>query len=265
MPIFAQRNISDMKKIFIFAAIAGLLLAVSSCRSHYVLKGIERSRILIDQRYDASPDAEAMAFLAPYKHVVDSMMGPVVGETDHYMAAGRPEGELSNLLSDILIWGSKKFNETPDFAVYNIGGMRAALVKGKITYGDVLEVAPFENKLCLLTLSGEKVMELFEQIAMRGGEGVSHGVQLVITKDGRLKSARLNGKEIDPRASYRIATIDYVAQGNDRMEAFKAKTNLLSPQGKENNVRFFIMDYFREQQRQGKTVSAKLEGRIVME
>lgn len=254
-----------MKRNTIVMATLGVLLACSACRSHYVLKGVERSRILIDQRYDASPDAAAAAFLAPYRHTVDSIMSPVVGETDHYMAAAHPESDLSNLLADILVWGSKKFNETPDFAVYNMGGMRAAFVKGKITYGDVLEVAPFENKLCLLTLSGEKVMELFGQIAMRGGEGVSHGVQLVITKDGKLKRARLNGKEIDPQASYRIATLDYVAQGNDRMEAFKAKTDLISPQDTENNVRFIIMDYFREKQRQGKVVNAKVEGRIVIE
>lgn len=265
MPIFVDRNISDMKKNIILAAVLGVLLACSSCRSHYVLKGVERSRILIDQRYDATPDAAAAAFLAPYKQEVDSIMSPVVGEIDHYMAAGQPESDLSNLLSDILVWGSKKFNETPDFAVYNMGGIRAAFAKGKITYGDVLEVAPFDNKLCLLTLSGEKVMELFRQIARRGGEGVSHGVELVITRDGILKRARLNGREIDPKTPYRVATLDYLAQGNDGLSAFKDKTGLVSPQDEENNVRFIIMDYFREMQRQGKVVNAKVEGRIVIE
>ena len=47
-------------------------------------------------------------------------------------------------------------------------------------------------------------------MAHTGGEAVSHGVELVFTRDHKLKSARLHGKEIDPKASYRIATLDYL-------------------------------------------------------
>lgn len=64
-------------------------------------------------------------------------------------------------------------------------------------------------------------------------------------KHGRLLSAKINGRDVDPKASYRIVTLDYIAQGNDKMEAFKAKTAVVSPQSEENNVRYLIMDYFR--------------------
>ena len=175
--------------------VVGMMIA--SCRSHYVMSGIERSRILVDSRYDALNDAQADAFIAPYKHVVDSMMSPVVGEVAKYMAAHRPESELSNLLADILMWAAERYGEKPVFGVYNMGGIRAGLAKGKVTYGDVLDVAPFENKIAFLTLSGEKVLELFQQMALSGGEAVSHGVQLVITKDHRLKSAKINGEDVD--------------------------------------------------------------------
>ena len=240
-------------------------MMITSCRSHYVMSGIERSRILVDSRYDALNDAQADAFMAPYKHVVDSMMSPVVGEVAKYMAAHRPESELSNLLADILMWAAERYNEKPVFGVYNMGGIRAGLAKGKVTYGDVLDVAPFENKIAFLTLSGEKVLELFQQMALSGGEAVSHGVQLVITKDHRLKSAKINGEDVDPNASYRIVSIDYVIQGNDRMEAFKAKTNVNSPQEERNNLRYIIMDYFREQMQQGQVVDREIEGRIIVE
>lgn len=243
--------------------VVGMMIA--SCRSHYVMSGIERSRILVDSRYDALNDAQADAFMAPYKHVVDSMMSPVVGEVAKYMAAHRPESELSNLLADILMWAAERYNEKPVFGVYNMGGIRAGLAKGKVTYGDVLDVAPFENKIAFLTLSGEKVLELFQQMALSGGEAVSHGVQLVITKDHQLKSAKINGEDVDPNASYRIVSIDYVIQGNDRMEAFKAKTNVNSPQEERNNLRYIIMDYFREQMQQGQVVDREIEGRIIVE
>lgn len=245
------------------AVVVGMM--ITSCRSHYMMSGIERSRILVDSRYDALNDAQADAFMVPYKHVVDSMMSPVVGEVARYMAAHRPESELSNLLADILMWAAESYGEKPVFGVYNMGGIRAGFAKGKVTYGDVLDVAPFENKIAFLTLSGDKVLELFQQMAMSGGEAVSHGVQLVITKDRQLKSAKINGEDVDPNASYRIVSIDYVIQGNDRMEAFKAKTDVNSPQEEKNNLRYVIMDYFRDQMKQGKVVDREIEGRIIIE
>lgn len=252
------------RRAFLIGASA-FLLTVSSCSTHYSLTTVERSRILIDNRFDTAPNQNVADFMAPYKHQVDSVMGPVVGRAAEYMAATRPESNLSNLLADVLVWGGRTFNERPDFAVYNMGGIRAAFAKGDITYGDVLDVAPFENKICFLTLTGSKVTELFQQIASVGGEAVSHGVELVITQNHKLKSARLNGKEISPEAQYRVATLDYLAQGNDHMDAFKSGTNVVSPQEKQNNVRFIIMDYMREQMAQGHEVDAKIEGRIKIE
>ncbi len=161
----------------------GVIMAFASCTTHYQLTTIDRSRILIDQRYDVRQDAKAVAFLAPYRHQVDSIMGPVVAHSDHYMKAVRPESDLSNLLADIMVWGAKAYNEKVDFAVYNMGGIRAGLPAGDVTYGDVLDIAPFENKICFLTLTGDKVMELFNQIAHVGGEGVSKGVSLVLSKN----------------------------------------------------------------------------------
>lgn len=250
----------------ITTAIAATALIASSCatKQHYAVTGVERSRILIDSRYDKHPDAGAAAFLAPYKATVDSLMSPVMGQAANDMSVHRPESQLSNLLADILVWSSTRFGEKPVFAVYNIGGIRAALSKGNVTRGDILDIAPFENKICFLTLKGKDVTTLFEQIAAVGGEGVSHAVQLVITADGKLAGAKLDGKPIDPDADYRIATLDYVAQGNDHMEAFKLKRDVVSPSGEENNVRFLIENYFKHFAAEGKAVGSQTEGRITI-
>ena len=222
------------------------MLLLSSCSSGYKITGFERSHILIDSTYDATADKTAADFMKPYKSHVDSIMSPVVGVSAEYMSAERPESKLSNLLADILVWSGKDYGEHPDFAVYNIGGIRSAIAKGKVTYGEVLDVAPFENKICFVTLTGAKVTELFEEMAMAGGEGVSHGVELVITKDGKLKSA-------------------FVAQGNDNMTAFKSSTDINSPSSKSNNVRFIIMKYMKEKMNEGVKVSSVIEGRIKTE
>lgn len=238
-----------------------LLMASPAFAQKYKVAKVERTRILVDQKWDAQPDAEAARFIAPYKSKVDSIMGPVVGHIAHGMTRHRPESELSNLLCDILIWGGKQFEEQPVFAVYNMGGIRSNLAKGKVTIGDVNDMAPFENKICFLTLKGDKVLELFQQIAHRGGEGLSHAVRMVITRDGKLKSVTLNGEPIDPEKSYRVATLDYLAEGNDQLVAFKSGTDVFAPKQKENNVRYIIMNYFREMKAQGKVVESKIEGR----
>ena len=107
-----------MKRNSTFIAfLAVLMMAVSACRSHYEVAGMQRSRILVDSRYDIQTDAQVTAFLAPYKHIVDSVMGPVVGRSAKYMTAKRPEGTLSNLLADILVWAAKDYNEQPDLGL----------------------------------------------------------------------------------------------------------------------------------------------------
>ena len=178
-----------MNHRLLFSGLLTALLMSSCAPKHYQLKGVERSRIIIDSRYDQNPDQAAVKFLEPYKRVNDSIMGPVVGQVAHNMHAARPESDLSNLLSDILIWVAKDYNEQPVMAVYNKGGIRADLTKGDVTYGNVLDVAPFENKICFTTLTGEKLMKLFRQIAHRGGEGVSKGVELVRRSTPRLSIA----------------------------------------------------------------------------
>ena len=270
--IFALQNeiiVKGMKKKnsmqMMLASMVLMLMASPAFAQKFKVAKVERTRILVDKKWDAQPDAEAAKFIAPYQHKVDSIMGPVVGSVAHDMTRHRPESELSNLLSDILVWGGGQFNEQPVFSVYNMGGIRADFAKGDINVGDVSEVAPFENKICFLTLTGEKVLELFQQIAHRGGEGVSHAVRMVITRDGKLKGVTLNGESVDPAKSYRIATLDYLAEGNDQLVAFKSGTDVVAPKSKENNVRYIIMDYFREMKAQGKVVESRVEGRCVVE
>ena len=253
-----------MRNRLFFCALTGVLLLLSSCRSHYQMTGVERSRIVVDSRYDRQPDEAAVRYLAPYKHQVDSAMGPVMGRVARNMHAERPESNLSNLLSDVMVWAAKDYNEQVVLGIYNMGGIRADLTRGEVTYGDVLDVAPFENKIAFTTLKGETLLKLFQQIAKRGGEGVSRGCELVISKEGELVSAHLNGQEIDPQGEYRVATIDYLLGGNDGMSAMNEGHDVRSPQDKQSNTRFIIMNYFKEKAAKGEVVDAQVEGRITL-
>ena len=267
---FAENYWKTMRKSVLYGWVT-LMLCASACTHHYQVTSITRSRTMVDGRYDAAvaANSEVATFMDSFKAQVDQDMSPVVGRTADYLDVYRPESPMSNLLPDILVWAGQFYNEQPDFGVYNTGGIRAALPAGDITVGDVVDVAPFENKVCFLTLSGDKVMELMRQIVGRGGEGISREVRIVAKadKEGKnmtLQSATIKGEPIDPQRSYRIATIDYVAHGNDKMTAFKAGTDINMPGREEDLNREVIMRYFREMAAQGKAVEATVDGRFTI-
>ena len=52
---------------------------------------------------------------------------------------------------------------------------------------------------------------------------------------------------------------------DDGMDAFKSHTNLVSPQSEDNNIRYIIIDYFRDKMAKGQDVDTQLEGRVVIQ
>ena len=153
--------------------------------------------------------------------------------------------EISNAMADIL-------------SVEQIAKLTGVLLKTISKY----TITEGESDAPPLESSNETLLKLFRQIANRGGEGVSRGCELVISKDGQLVSARLHGKEIDPKADYRVVTIDYLLGGNDGMSALNEGHDVTLHQDSSCNTRFILMDYFKEKAAKGEEVDAKVEGRI---
>ena len=153
--------------------VAGIFM-FSSCHSGYSLASVEGSRIEVTAALDANPDSAAIAVLAPYQKTVDSIMSPVIGQSARFMDRFRPESELSNLVADILRYSASAYiGRMADVGVTNMGGLRTALPEGDITYGNIYEITPFENTLCIVTMNGVLLRELFENIAAVHGEGLS--------------------------------------------------------------------------------------------
>ncbi|HBJ77019.1 MAG TPA: hypothetical protein DDY68_04250 [Porphyromonadaceae bacterium] len=248
-----------------------LVLASVACNSkgsNYRITKVEKERIELNSNYDREVP-EATEFLSPFKKNVDSIMGQVVGTAKKVLEKGRPESPLSNLLADIMVNAGPDFGEKPVMGFYNMGGIRTnSIPGGTVTWGDILSVAPFENKICFLNLTGENLLKLFENMAKRGGEAVSKGIAIKMNPEGKVLSVTFNGKPIDPKASYRIATNPYVAEGNDGLVALKEKTDYVCPKtslnGDKNDVRFIIRRYFEQSLKNKKPIDANIEGRIVV-
>lgn len=90
------------------------MLTFTSCQStHEMAKSrlsdlaakVEGRMIDIDAKWDAHPDADAVAILKPYKEKIDNMMYEVIGISEQKMDKGHPESLLSNLVAEVLRQG----------------------------------------------------------------------------------------------------------------------------------------------------------------
>lgn len=215
-------------------------------------------RVEVTSELDATPNEKALAVVKPYKASVDSVMAPVIGKSLVGMSAKRPESLLSNWAADVMVEFSDFHDgKRADMGLVNIGGLRNNMPEGTVRRGDIILISPFQNKLALLTLKGRDLMELFRNIAAVKGEGVSHEVALVVSKEGKLVSARLNGKKIKKKKIYRIATLDYLAEGNDKMFALKKAANLWVSD-------LYTRDCMMMSVERAGTINASLEGRITI-
>ena len=71
-----------------------MAMGLAACRTHYEVAKVERSRILVDSRYDAHSDTEATLFLQHYSHIVKKYSGGSVSVSGEicYKLVGEGKG-----------------------------------------------------------------------------------------------------------------------------------------------------------------------------
>lgn len=273
MIIFAKRNqkstetrtfnqSSTMKGLRLFIFATGFAALCVGCKSGpYALESVQPHRIEVTKALDANPSKAAETFIAKYRPGVDSLRMPFVGQSAISMAANRPESPLSNWVADVLAAAAQRMGYAPDLGVCNIGGLRAAMPEGTVRMGDILAITPFENFFTILRLKGSDVEALMHDIAAVHGEGVSSSARLKITPDGKLISATLGGRPIKADSIYTIATLDYLADGNDKLYALKRS---IDRKVTKEPIRETLINHFKLLNEQGKKAEAKVEGRITV-
>ncbi|MBQ1909036.1 MAG: 5'-nucleotidase C-terminal domain-containing protein [Bacteroidaceae bacterium] len=225
----------------------------------YKVRSIAWERLEVTAALDATPEAEAFEIVKPYKHSVDSVMMPFLGVSRTAMSAGRPESLLGNWAADVMVETSTATGlERADLGVVNVGGLRNNMPEGNVRRGDVMLISPFQNNVVVTEMKGSDLQQLMCDIAAVHGEAVSSSVRLVITKDGKLVSATIGGQPIDPMRTYRLATIDYLLDGNDKLYSMKRH-------GKVYPMNMLSRDAMSEYIIKTKVIDSKLEGRIVVQ
>jgi 5'-nucleotidase len=155
------------------------------------------------------------------------------------------ESPMGDLIADAQLAYGKKLDAETDLALMNPGGIRAGLTftakgtegDGVVTYAEGFTVQPFSNTVNLQNFTGAQLISVLqEQVSGTNAASpkvlqVSSGLTytLDLTKAGAARlvadSVRLNGAAIDPAASYRVATNNFLAGGGDGFPTLGQGTN----------------------------------------
>lgn len=236
-------------------------------------KDTEYRYIAVTDRFSPEKlDSKMAAFLKPYSVKVDSVNNLVIGKSGVSMQNHDRKGGLANFTGDMALWLASRLRgklaeegvEVPeaDFSIMNVGGIRQNMPEGDITEGQILSTYPFSNRMQLISVKGKNVIDALAVAARKGGESVSGNIRVVTDSDSNLKRVVLNGEEIDPERDYVVATIDYIAAGNDNLTPL-ADHLLLWSDPEELSVR--VLEYIRHLSGLGLMVMPDLSPRFVEE
>ncbi|WP_328340486.1 bifunctional metallophosphatase/5'-nucleotidase [Streptomyces violaceus] len=155
------------------------------------------------------------------------------------------ESPLGDLIADAQLAHGKQLDPETDLALMNPGGIRAPLTyaakagegDGVVTYAEGFTVQPFANTVNLQDFTGAQLIQVLkEQVTGPNAAApkvlqVSSGLAytLDLTKSGADRvvtdSVKLDGKAIDPAATYRVATNSFLAGGGDGFPTLGQGTN----------------------------------------
>ena len=242
--------------------------ARSSKRAPKTAEGNSKtSQMVIDS---SLPDDPALnKLLEPYSGKVRAL-DVVIGKLDGELTkGGLGGGTMGNFVTDgMRAEASKRLGVPVDLVLSNSGGLRkSSIVPGDLHVRDIFELLPFENALVELELTGEQLLKVL-QIAVASREPQAGARVRYRTNDEKkleLVSAVLvsaDGKEraIDPKATYRVISIDYLLSVVGGNFAILQESKTKKPLGV--TIRDAVIDYVKGETTAGRSIIAKFDGRF---
>jgi 2',3'-cyclic-nucleotide 2'-phosphodiesterase (5'-nucleotidase family) len=207
---------------------------------------------------------QMLAVYGPQVRALDVVIGKLKGEL---RKGGYGAGSLGNFVADgMRAQASIKLGKPIDLAIMNGGGLRRQTIgEGELRARDIFELLPFENALVTLDLTGEQVLRLLGVVVSSREAQSGARITYVIKADksAALERARLGNKEIDPKATYTVVTIDYIVNvGGDRYAVLREGKNT-RPLG--ITLRDAMMDYVKSETVAGRDIKPNLDGRFYLD
>ena len=224
------------------------------------------SKTLIDERIPNDPVLENL--IGPYTARVRAL-DMVIGKLEGDLIKGEVgAGTLGNFVTDaIRAQSSVKLGKPVLLAITNAGGLRKnTIAEGQLRAADIFELLPFENALIEIDLTGEQLLRLLSGVVTRDAQsGAVRRYRLNAQKRPELVSVKLLNegqlREIDPKATYTIVTIDYLLNLASGNYSILQQGKNAKPLG--ITLRDAVTDYVKAETAAGRTIKAKLDERFV--
>jgi 5'-nucleotidase/UDP-sugar diphosphatase len=217
-----------------------------------------------------APDQRIATIVKTHEDKLDESMKVAVGTTSVDLDSRRAtvrlkESAIGNLIADAIREVTKA-----DVGLTNGGGIRGDRTYAAgttLTRKDVLTELPFGNVTVLLELSGadlrtalEEGVSAVEDVAGRFPHvsGMRFTFDPKRPKGSRVLDVSVGGKPLDPAATYKIATNEYMAAGGDGYASLKKGRPIIDASGGPLMANV-VMDYIAARG----TVAPAVEGRIV--
>jgi 5'-nucleotidase len=191
-------------------------------------------------RDDGPKDAGQTRLIEGYRAAAAPIENRVIGKiaaplTKQWSSAG--ESTLGNVIADAELAASRHDGQGgAQIAFMNSGGIRGDIVAGpdgQVTYAELFSVQPFSNELVTLDLTGAQIKDMLEEQWSDTGtprflqvsKSFAYTWDAAAPAGSRIVSLMLDAKPLSPTATYRVAVLDYLADGGDGLSVLREGKN----------------------------------------
>jgi 5'-nucleotidase / UDP-sugar diphosphatase len=188
------------------------------------------------------PNLEFQAKLEEFAKPIEKLKHQIIGKSTvtldgNYAKVRSEETNLGDLIANAML--DQLRSDGAQIAIFNAGNIRNGIPKGDISMAQVLEVLPFRNKIARIDLTGAQLKIVLENGVSQVEELAGRFPQVAGLRffwnssasiGNRVTSIRVLEKNgdftpINLNAIYRIATNDFLFNGNDGFNIFKTGIN----------------------------------------
>ncbi len=224
----------------------------------YELPAIREGAMLTLFEDQFFPDPEARELIEGYVAIAEEGMDEVVGYAKSHLS--RTNVDAQSPMGNTIV-ESMKYIVNADFAFLNLGGVRAEIKSGPVTYRNIFDVMPFDNMVTSFTCDGRTLRRIIETRVEGSRAGlIVAGVEVAYSRKrpnfDRVTKLLIGGQPWDPDKIYTVATTDFLMQGNAGLTMLMS----IPPENVTNhniNLRDAIVKYFRDKS----PVDTRIDGR----
>jgi 5'-nucleotidase len=185
-----------------------------------------------DQGPGLTPDAAVASLVSQAETKVAPLINQVIGTAS--LAITTTENSAGESLMGNLIADAQRASTGTEVAFMNPGGIRAGLVAGPVTWGNLFTVQPFGNTLVTMKLTGSLILTALEQQwqdqpfpRIMKTSGITYSWDNAQPVGSRIVpgSVKINGVPLVTSQTYNVTVNNFMATGGDNFLAFKSGTN----------------------------------------